>query len=338
MIVLKRYQMMRKCEKIHLGATAGTTLARTEETKRKYIPTELHFPSAAIVLQWTTLPIIDWLDIDSRSLEYTLLKEIGVQEVPNLQNLIERIIQEHRDEIQKQNTNGEYKIPLTLNFLVEKFSGYYYNSWKTGSFEQYQFLPSLPLGKTINESNANDVILSATAKVFKVVNPLFPSPLTEVIRLCQKHLDISLFGIRDHPSLSQAFDTMMEKKKELLTEQTASKIFAYMNGLDGLNRTFIAKVSQYNFIPLQGHANGTILLKSSQVFIRSDVTSSKTTTTETDSIDTRGLIDYVDFGVDANTFLFRVGVLSDPTPSALAELLIDRQAAYLKAPKMTGTC
>ena len=72
-------------------------------------------------------------------------------------------------------------------------------------------------------------------------------------------------------------------------------------------------------------------MKPSQVFIRSDVMSSKTTTTGADSIDTRDLIDYVDFGVDANAFLSHVGVLNDPTPSALAEILIDRQAAYFKS-------
>ncbi|CAF2843449.1 unnamed protein product [Rotaria sp. Silwood2] len=309
----------------------GTTLAGTEKTKRKYIPRELHFPSVAIVLEWTTLPSIDWPDIDPRSPEYSFLKEIGVQEVPNLEKLLERIIQEHHEEIQKQNTNGKYNIPRAFRFFVENFSEHYNKSWKTGSLGQYKFLPSHPPEKTSNEINANDVILLATNEIFTVVNPLFPSPLTDVIELFQKHVDIALLGIKDNPSLPQAFNTMMKKATELLTEQTASKIFAYMNELDGLNNTFIANVSQFNFIPLQGHSNDTILMKPSQVFIRSDVTSSKTTTTETNGIDTRGLIDYVDFGVAANTFLSRVGVRNDPTPSALAELLIDRQVAYFKS-------
>ena len=54
----------------------------------------------------------------------------------------------------------------------------------------------------------------------------------------------------------------------------------------------------------------------------------KTTTNDIDDVNRRGLIDYVDFGRNANRFLLGVGVLNGPTPSILAELLIDRQANY----------
>ncbi|CAF1416514.1 unnamed protein product, partial [Didymodactylos carnosus] len=306
----------------------GTTLAETKETKRKYIPKELYFPSVAIELQWFTLPIVDWLDINPCSPEYNFLKEMGVQEIPNLQKLIERIIQEHDEQRKKQNTNEEYKIPLALHFFVDKFQRYYYCVWKTGSFKQHRFFPSNPLGKTINQTNPRDVILLSANEVFKVINPFFPSLLSEVIELFEKNWDISLLGIKDHPSLSQAFDIMIKKKDELLTEQSASKIFAYLNGIEGLTAEFIRRVGQYNFIPLQGYSNGTILMKPSQVFIRSNATSSETTNSRTDSMDRSGLIDYVDYGVDANTFLSNIGVKSSPTPSVLALLLIDRQNAY----------
>ncbi|CAF5093161.1 unnamed protein product, partial [Rotaria socialis] len=69
-----------------------------KENTRKYAPQDLHFPSVAIQLQWTTLPIIDWHDIDARSSEYAFLKEIGVREVPDLQKLIDRIIEEHNEQ------------------------------------------------------------------------------------------------------------------------------------------------------------------------------------------------------------------------------------------------
>lgn len=69
-------------------------------------------------------------------------------------------------------------------------------------------------------------------------------------------------------------------------------------------------------------------MKPSQVFIRSNIILNKINVDNNDDLNTRGLIDYVDFGVDGNRFLKNIGVRDHPTPSALAELLIDRHAAY----------
>ena len=48
---------------------------------------------------------------------------------------------------------------------------------------------------------------------------------------------------------------------------------------------------------------------------------------------TSGLIDYVDYGPEANSFLFRIGVLSYPSADNLADLLIERQASYFAQTK-----
>ncbi|CAF4787460.1 unnamed protein product, partial [Rotaria socialis] len=45
--------------------------------------------------------------------------------------------------------------------------------------------------------------------------------------------------------------------------------------------------------------------------------------------DTSGLIDYVDFGTEANAFILAVGVLHSLSVQVLAELLIERQETYL---------
>ena len=45
-------------------------------------------------------------------------------------------------------------------------------------------------------------------------------------------------------------------------------------------------------------------------------------------IDQTGLIDYIDFGIDANSFLLSLGVTHQPSSKVLAELLLDRQANY----------
>ena len=201
--------------------------------------------------------------------------------------------------------------------------------------------------------------------------------LPDVVQLFEEQFNIALIGVKDRPTLSTAFDILMEKKEELLTIQSAPKIFAYMNSLDGLSRPLIERVSKLAFIPLTGNDN---FMKPSQVFIRPDnsTTSSrlrqidviilsasddddddsdqitrnrgrrrrrqnikiasknkKTKTTPStstplmmDDTDKTGLIDYVDYGSDANSFLLGIGVLHHPSASVLAELLIDRQSDY----------
>lgn len=69
-------------------------------------------------------------------------------------------------------------------------------------------------------------------------------------------------------------------------------------------------------------------MKPSQVFIQGHMILDTATDKKSNGSDTHGLIDFVDFGTDANKFLINIGVRSYPTPSVLAELLIDRQASY----------
>lgn len=134
----------------------------SKETTRKYAPQDLHFPSLAIQLQWSTLPILDWRDIDPRSREYAFLKEIGVREVPDLQKLIDRIIEEHND--QKRKSITEYKLPIALKFLAENFQQHYSKLWKTAKIKQ-PFLPSY--------SPLKPLTLSLPEEVFKGLFSLF---------------------------------------------------------------------------------------------------------------------------------------------------------------------
>ncbi|CAF4077045.1 unnamed protein product, partial [Rotaria sordida] len=325
-----------------------------KENTRKYAPQDLHFPFVAIQLQWSTLPIIDWHDIDLHSREYVFLKEIGVREVPDLRKLIDRIIEEHND--QKKELNNEYKLPIALKFLAENFQQHYSKLWKTTKIKR-PFLPSILPSKTI--------ILSSSEQVFKDKNPLCATLLPNVVQLFEKYFNISLLGIKDRPTLTIAFDILMKKKQEILNVETARKIFAYMNELDGLSRTLIERVSKFAFIPLERNNN---FMKPSQVFIRSDNSittyddddddddddeitqiigngsrkrnNTKTTTTSKNKKfktisstplimdDTSGLIDYINYGSEGNSFLLNIGVLHYPSTTTLVELLIDRQANY----------
>ena len=79
-------------------------------------------------------------------------------------------------------------------------------------------------------------------------------------------------------------------------------------------------------------------MKPSQVFVRqqdptivSELTSHGSRSPSTENpINTSGLVDYVDFGPDANSFLLDIGVCQAPSASMLAELLVDRQASFFE--------
>jgi len=137
----------------------GTILESNGEIKHKYKPSDLHFPSVANRLQWNQLTIIDWLDINPRSQEYSFLKELGVKEVPDLHRLISRIDYEHNH---GSKSKEDYKLPNALCFFAENFQQYYSKGWKNANIK-IPFLPS-------SSSDANpstEVILSTPDIVYK---------------------------------------------------------------------------------------------------------------------------------------------------------------------------
>jgi hypothetical protein len=98
--------------------------------------------------------------------------------------------------------------------------------------------------------------------------PLCPSLLPDVVRCFSQYFDIGLLGVKHRPPLSLAFDILMEKRKELLTAETATKYFSYFNKLDGLNRTFIQRISTTPFIPLPGLFLFLIIYINNKIYFR----------------------------------------------------------------------
>ncbi|CAF1040266.1 unnamed protein product [Rotaria sordida] len=304
----------------------GTTLESNDEIKRKYKPSELHFPSVAKRLKWNELLIIDWIDINPHSQEYSFLKELGVREVPDLHELIIRIDQEHQN---GSKIKTDYQLPKALEFFAEHFQEHYSKLWKKSNIKK-PFLPSsIP-----NVNQSTEVILTTPETVFKELSPLFPTLLPDVIRCFSRYFNIDLLGIKNHPSLSMAFDVLMEKRNQLLTSQTATKYFSYFKKLDGLNTTFIQRISNIPFIPL---LENNIYVKPSQVFIRSKNSTidkiSQDNNNTLDDVAAHGLIDYIDYGSEANSFLLSIGVLYYPSAENLADLLIERQQTYFNQNK-----
>ncbi|CAF4311774.1 unnamed protein product [Rotaria sp. Silwood2] len=300
----------------------GTTLEFNGEITRKYKPSDLHFPSVAERLQWNQLPIIYWMDINPLSQEYSLLKELGVREAPDLHELIFRIVQEH---YRGSRTKSDYKLPHTLIYFAENFRQYYLKSWENARIKT-AFLPSSP--PEMNQSM--EVILTTPELVYREPGPLCPSLLPDVLRCFSQWFDISLLGVKYRPQLETAFDILMDKRYQLLTAESAPTYFSYLNKLDGLSKAFIQNVANKSFIPLPGSSTH---LKPSQVFIRSKNSFSSGISPDQninmiDDVAMCGLIDYVDYGPEANSFLFSIGVLSYPSAENLADLLIERQASY----------
>ncbi|CAF4240435.1 unnamed protein product, partial [Adineta steineri] len=261
------------------------------ENKRDYKANELHFPSVAKELQWKDLSIIDWIDINPFSQEYIFLKELGVKEAPDLHDLFLHITQEHN---QTSKIKSEYQLPPSLIYFAENFRKHYFKIWENNKIIQIPFLSSSS-PPHINQST--EVILTIPQLVFKETIPLSPSLLPDVIRYFSHY----------------------KKQYEILTIESASLYFSYLNKLDGLNKTFIENVSKKSFIP---YSSSSYYSKPSQIFIRSETLSSP------DDIVSFGLIDYIDYGPEANKFLFIIGVVSSPSPEILLELLIDRQSSY----------
>lgn len=153
----------------------GTTLELTGKIKRKYRPNELHFPMVAKTLEWNQLPIIDWIDITPYSPEYTLLKELGVREAPDLYELIYRIVHEH---YRGCRTKSEYQLPRALIFFAENFRQHYSKSWANARIKT-AFLPSL----SPETHQSNEIILSAPDLVFR----------GKSWRVCQSKLNMTLW-------------------------------------------------------------------------------------------------------------------------------------------------
>jgi hypothetical protein len=227
----------------HNQCIFGTTLESDNSNKQKYKPCELHFPSVGKRLEWNSLLILDWIDIELNSREYLFLKELGVKEVPDLKLLILRINQEYENQSKLIN---QFKLPKSLSFFAEHFQEHYYKLWKHFN-NDIPFLPSLS-----PYTESNEVILTKPQSVFKEMNPLFPSLLPDVIRCFSLYFDINLIGVKQSPSIIEAFHLLMEKKNQLLKFENASKYFSYLNKLDGINKTFIQNISNIQFIPLSG--------------------------------------------------------------------------------------
>ena len=68
-------------------------------------------------------------------------------------------------------------------------------------------------------------------------------------------------------------------------------------------------------------------MKPWEVFIHSKSTSSNESII-IDEIDTHGIIDYIDYGSEANGFLLNIGVRTYPTAEILASFLLERQSVY----------
>jgi len=146
---------------LHLGRSLDTTADRAG----RYSPRDLHFPTLENELDWPTLIILDWPNIDPHSPEYLFLKELGVREVPELYKLINRIVEEHQ---QSSMIVKDYELPTALSFLASNFHKHYIKLWNVEQ-SQEAFLPcyySTKMMDTNANANESKVFLSAPNNVF----------------------------------------------------------------------------------------------------------------------------------------------------------------------------
>jgi hypothetical protein len=143
----------------------GRTLDATAGKTGTYVPRDLHFPSLENELDWPALLILDWPDIDPHSPEHRFLKELGVREVPELDKLMDRIVEEHQ---QASMIVKDYEVSTAMSFLVNNFHKHYIKLWNDGKSQQ-EFLPCYYSTKMLDPTmNTNEcaVFLSAPNNVF----------------------------------------------------------------------------------------------------------------------------------------------------------------------------
>jgi len=108
---------------------------------------------------------LDWPDIEPFSQEYLFLKELGVREIPKLDKLIDRIVEEHQ---QSSMIVKEYELPIALSFLASNFHKHYIKLWNMGKNQQ-AFLPCYYSTKMLDQndnSNESKVFLDAPNNVY----------------------------------------------------------------------------------------------------------------------------------------------------------------------------
>ena len=112
----------------------GRTLRSSQANQELYAPHELHFPAVAEQLQWPSLLIIDWIDIERYSPEYVFLKELGVRQAPELTALLDRIVAQYH-------STHEFHICRELRFFAEHFQMEYSSAADLKKCQR-RFLPS----------------------------------------------------------------------------------------------------------------------------------------------------------------------------------------------------
>ena len=115
------------------------------------------------------MPIVDYLDIQLDSSAYNFLKDVGVREIPDLELLIDRIVEEHREKTSEERNEDKYQVPKAFCFLIKHFVQHYRNSWNE-KFKHAPIIPSCYPTKLVNDQSrtdkTNNVILSQTNEVF----------------------------------------------------------------------------------------------------------------------------------------------------------------------------
>ena len=78
-------------------------------------------------------------------------------------------------------------------------------------------------------------------------------PLARVVDLFKEHCDLSSLGVKDQPTLTVAFEILMERKNEILrSHDWTCTVFSYLKKIDGLNVQFKEEIAKLAFIPLAG--------------------------------------------------------------------------------------
>lgn len=188
------------------------------------------------------------------------------------------------------------------------------------------------------KTNQAEQVLVTPTQCFAHANPIFPMLSVDVKALCEANgVDLALLGVHPHPTLEQSFKNLQTCPP---TEESAAEVFGYLHRhAEGFKQSILEAIMKTPIVPCNGH-----LRRPNEVFVRDDgeieqeikgskkrkrPSKTKKAAQCSSDLNLDGLVCFVDYGPEGNSFLKACGTTSSPSPTQLAELLMDKHEEYL---------
>jgi len=268
--------------------------AEKQATSKNYLVSELFEPKDS--LRAIGVPILQWpSQLNVYSNEGKFLKLLGLRGAPTVPEIVNILVK-----ADKSNNSALYE--KGLQYFIES---HYTNNYASFDFSKLQ-TPFLPLqnGEAHQLVKPEDCFTNSKAEV--LAYPILRNDL---------HPHAAKFGVQSDPPIADAALRLIRQPPR--GRPDARRLFGYMaTRLPDINAAVAEKLKASAIVPIpptrsaEQKGAGMRLVQPTAVFIGTGE-------------EYGDIFDYVDFGVDINIFLSRIGSKPEPTITELAQLLIN---------------